>query len=70
MACGKIKYLTKRSAKIAMKLLNKSGKLAKPLRNIYYCEECSGFHHTSQNKKQSRRFTKQLNKSNEPKRSK
>lgn len=59
--CGKLVYVSRALAKRALKLFNKvkeSGKWAKKLTNVYYCEACSGYHLTSMSKRRSRKITR------------
>lgn len=55
--CNKIRYLTRKIAKRALKVLNKSGALARRLTNVYLCQ-CGYWHTTSIRAKKSRSITK------------
>lgn len=55
--CNKFRYLTRKIAKRALKEMNKSGRRAKKLTNVYECE-CGYWHTTSIRAKKSRNITK------------
>lgn len=63
MPCGKGKrvYFEKSKAKEAKRRINKTPGFD-PITNIYWCDDCSGYHLTSMNKQQSRNLTRNLNK--------
>jgi hypothetical protein len=56
--CYKKVHATRALAKRAMRLINTSGKLARKITNVYYCDTCSGYHLTSLKKKKSRYFNR------------
>lgn len=63
MPCGKGKrvYFTKQGAKDAKRKINKDKRLD-PVTNIYWCDDCSGHHLTTMDKKASRNITHRINK--------
>lgn len=62
MWCHKIVYDTRKQAKITMKKLRMYSHL--DVKAIYYCDQCSGYHLTSQSKVSSRNYTRHNNKKN------
>jgi hypothetical protein len=60
MWCHKFFYHTRKQAKKAMKKLQML--YHRDVRTVYYCDECSGFHLTSQEKENSRNYTRHLRK--------
>jgi hypothetical protein len=58
---GKRVYFEKSDAKAAKRIINKSPDLD-PITNIYWCDDCSGYHLTTMNKDRSRKLTRKLNK--------
>lgn len=63
MPCGQGKrvYFEKSKAKAAKRRINKTASLD-PVTNIYWCDDCSGYHLTSMDKQSSRNLTRKLNK--------
>ena len=63
MPCGKGKrvYFEKSDAKAAKRRIKKTPGFD-PITNIYWCDDCSGYHLTSMDKKESRNLTRKLNK--------
>lgn len=58
MTCGKKRYRTRKEAKKALKDINHTNALDKKLTDVYYCNDCIGFHITSMKKKKSRQYRK------------
>jgi hypothetical protein len=63
MPCGKSKrvYFERSDAKAAKRRINKDASLS-PVTNIYWCDDCSGYHLTTMDKKESRDITRRINK--------
>ena len=60
--CQKVCYTDRKEAKKHVKEMNRSGKLERPLTNVYYCSDCLHWHVTSSPKISSRDYTRRLNK--------
>jgi len=60
MACEKKRYETKKEAKHWRKFMKTVQR--RELTNIYYCDECSGYHITSRPMQWSRDWTRHLKK--------
>ena len=54
MGCGKRRYNSRKEAKSDMKKLNKTQGNRFNLKNQYFCEECTGWHTTSIDRKDFR----------------
>lgn len=63
MKCNKKnRFHTRTSAKKYIKKMNKESKSKKKLTVPYFCDECQIWHVTSKSKRQSRDYTRKLNK--------
>ena len=62
-SCNKTKktFQTRKEAKAFLKRMNKHKVLDRELTNVYWCEICMGFHVTSADKRESRKYTHKLN---------
>lgn len=56
--CKKKGYQTRKEAKAQIKYLNHNKGYG--LTDVYYCEECSSWHTTHMDKKQSRKYARHL----------
>lgn len=54
MKCGKVPYFTRKEAKKALKDLNHTNLLDKKLTDVYFCDDCQMWHHTSIQARKSR----------------
>ena len=54
--CHKVDYRSRKSAKAAMKRLNREEKYS--LNHVYFCDICSSWHVTSMDRKTSERINK------------
>jgi SPP1 gp7 family putative phage head morphogenesis protein len=59
--CTKKVFASRHAAKIKAKIFNKEGRLDKKITDVYYCNQCSGYHMTSMKKSRSRKLTQILN---------
>lgn len=63
--CFKVRYESKAEAKAEVVRINRKYKNRpdwKPLKDVYFCEECQSWHNTSMEKANSRKLTKFKNK--------